>query len=135
VPGIFHIVDGFAKRPDLIEKKIVVPILQTQPVFPGLPLVRDAIRADDRPLLSLVLAGEEFGVLLAGPPGIAADRLDLLRRAFTAMANDPDYQADGARMDMPRGAPLAGATVTTMMQTLARTTTPEIAARYERLKE
>ena len=29
VPGIFHIVDGFAKRPDLIENKIVVPILQT----------------------------------------------------------------------------------------------------------
>src|SRR5262249_10723973 len=124
VPGIFHIVDGFAKRPDLIGKKIVVPILQTQPLFPRLPLLRDpprvsprpppvaaAVRGDDRPLPSLVLAGEEFGVLLAGPPGIAADRLDLLRRAFTAMANDPDYQADGARMDVPRGAPLDGATV------------------------
>ena len=41
VPGIFHIVDGFAKRPDLIENKVVVPILQTQPMFPGLPLLRD----------------------------------------------------------------------------------------------
>src|SRR5262245_20476458 len=135
VPGVFHIVDGFAKRPDLIEKRVVVPILQTQPVFPGLPLVRDVIREGDRPLLNLVLAGEEFGVLLAGPPAIPAHRLDLLRKAFTAMANDAEYQADSARMDVPRGTPLDGATITTMMQTLVRTTTPEIVAGYERLKE
>ncbi len=135
VPGIFHIVDGFAKRPDLIEKKVVVPILQTQPVFPGLPLVRDVIREGDRALLNLVLAGEEFGVLLAGPPGIPADRLDLLRKAFTAMAGDAEYRADSARMDVPRGTPLDGATIATMMQALVRMTTPEIVAGYERLKE
>jgi tripartite-type tricarboxylate transporter receptor subunit TctC len=135
VPGIFHIVDGFAKRPDLIENKVVVPILQTQPMFPGLPLLRDVIRASDRPLANLVLAGEEFGVLLAGPPGIPADRVALLRQAFAAMAEDKDYQADLARMDVPRGTPLAGATIATMMRTLAETTTPEIAAAYERLKE
>jgi hypothetical protein len=135
IPGAFHIVDGFSKRPDLLEKRVVVPILQTQPVFPGLPLVRDVIRESDRPLLNLVLAGEEFGVLVAGPPGIPADRLDILRKAFTAMGDDKEYQADSAKMDVPRGAPLDGATVTTMMQALVRTTTPEIVAGYERLKE
>jgi hypothetical protein len=135
VPGIFHIVDGFAKRPDLIEKKVVVPILQTQPMFPGLPLVRDVIRASDRPLLNLVLAGEEFGVLLAGPPAIPPERVALLRQAFTAMAEDKDYQADLARMDVPRGTPLAGDTIASMMRTLVETTTPAIAAAYERLKE
>jgi hypothetical protein len=135
IPGAFHIVDGFAKRPDLLERKVVVPILQTQPVFPGLPLVRDVVRESDRLLLNLVLAGEEFGVLLAGPPGIPADRLAILRTAFTAMGNDQDYQTDSAKMDVPRGAPLDGATVATMMQALAQTTTPEIVAGYERLKE
>ena len=108
VPGIFHIVDGFAKRPDLIEQKVVVPILQTQPVFPGLPLLRDVIRASDRPLANLVLAGEEFGVLLAGPPGIPTDRVALLRKAFATMSEDKEYQADLARMDVPRGTPLHG---------------------------
>jgi tripartite-type tricarboxylate transporter receptor subunit TctC len=135
VPGIFHIVDGFAKRPDLIEKKVVVPILQTQPMFPGLPLFRDVIRASDRPLANLVLAGEEVGVLLAGPPGIPADRVTLLRQAFAAMAEDKDYQADLARMDVPRGTPLAGDAIAAMMRTLVETTTPAIAAAYERLKE
>jgi hypothetical protein len=135
VPGIFHIVDGFAKRPDLIEKKVVVPILQTQPMFPGLPLLRDVIRASDRPLLNLVLAGEEFGVLLAGPPGIPPERVALLRQAFTAMAEDKDYQADLARTDVPRGTPLAGDAIASMMRTLVETTTPEIAAAYERLKD
>ena len=51
------------------------------------------------------------------------------------MADDAEYQADSARMDVPRGTPLDGATITTMMQTLARTTTPEIVVAYERLKE
>jgi tripartite-type tricarboxylate transporter receptor subunit TctC len=135
VPGIFHIVDGFAKRPDLIEQKVVVPVLQTQPMFPGLPLLRDVIRASDRPLANLVLAGEEFGVLLAGPPAIPADRLALLRQAFSVMSNDKDYQADLARMDVARGTPLAGDTIATMMRALVETTTPDIAAAYERLKE
>ena len=135
VPGIFHIVDGFAKRPDLIEQKVVVPILQTQPMFPGLPLLRDVIRASDRPLANLVLAGEEFGVLLAGPPGIPAERVAILRQAFTAMSDDKDYQADLARMDVPRGTPLSGEAITARMRTLVDTTTPAIAAAYERLKE
>jgi tripartite-type tricarboxylate transporter receptor subunit TctC len=135
VPGIFHIVDGFAKRPDLLEKKVVVPILQTQSVFPGLPLVRDVIRASDRPLLDLVLAGEGFGVLLAGPPGVPAERVEILRKAFTAMTSDDEFRTDSSKMDVPRGSALDGATVTTMMENLARTTTPEIAAGFERLKE
>ncbi len=135
VPGIFHIVDGFAQRPDLIEKKVVVPILQTQPVFPGLPLVRDVIRASDRPLLDLVLAGEEFGVLLAGPPNIPAERVAMLRTAFSAMAQDKEYEAEAARMNVPRGAPLAGDTIASKMRTLVETTTPAIIAAYERLKE
>jgi hypothetical protein len=135
LPGIFHIVDGFAKRPDLLENKVVVPILQTQAVFPGLPLVRDVIRERDRPLLNLVLSGEEFGVLVVGPPGIPSERLAILRDAFTAMGRDQEFQADSARRDVPRGGPLDGATVAAMMQNLARTTTPEIAAAYEKLKE
>src|SRR5262249_17113547 len=123
------------KRPDLIEKKVVVPILQTQAVFPALPLVREFVRPSDVSLLNLVLSGEEFGVLVVGPPGIPADRVAILRNAFTAMGDDQEFQADSARLDVPRGAPLDGATVTTMMENLVRSTTPEIAAAYERLKE
>jgi hypothetical protein len=38
-------------------------------------------------------------------------------------------------MDVPRGTPLAGDTIASMMRTLVETTTPDIAAAYERLKE
>jgi Tripartite tricarboxylate transporter family receptor len=135
LPGLFHIVDGFAKRPDLLTKKVLVPILQTQPVFEGLPLVRDVIRASDRPLLDLVLAGEDFGVILAGPPGVPAGRLDLLRKAFIAMTGDAEFQSDSSKMDVPRGSPLDGTTVASMMAKLVRTTTPETIAGFDRLKE
>ena len=93
------------------------------------------IRASDRPLLDLVLAGEEFGVLLAGPPGIPPERVTMLRQAFTAMAADKDYQAEADRMNVPRGTPLAGDTIAAMMRTLVESTTPAITAAYERLKE
>jgi hypothetical protein len=93
------------------------------------------IRAAGQPLLNLVLAGEEFGVLLAGPPGIPAERVAMLRQAFTAMAEDKDYQADLARMDVPRGTALEGEAIATRMRALVETTTPAIAAAYERLKE
>jgi hypothetical protein len=38
-------------------------------------------------------------------------------------------------MDVPRGAPLDGAKAAAMMANLVRTTTPEIAAGYESLKD
>ena len=93
------------------------------------------IRASDRPLLDLVLAGEEFGVLLAGPPDIPPERVTMLRQVFTAMAADKDYQAEADRMNVPRGAPLAGDTIAAKMRTLVESTTPAIIAAYERLKE
>jgi hypothetical protein len=37
------------------------------------------------------------------------------------MAEDKDYQADLARMDVPRGTPLAGDAIATMMRTLVET--------------
>jgi hypothetical protein len=99
LPGIFHIVDGFAKRPDLLDKKVVVPIMQTQAVFPGLPLVRDAIRESDRPLLNLVLSGEDFGVVVAGPPGIPSDRVAILRTAFRTSCARPRRRSSPAMSD------------------------------------
>ena len=112
VPGIFHIVDGFAKRPDLLEQKVVVPILQTQPVFKGLPLVRDVIRASDRPLLNLVLAGEEFGVLVAGPPGHSgrcwsscARRSPPWRATRSTRPSQPRWTCRAAHRSMAQGSP------------------------------
>jgi tripartite-type tricarboxylate transporter receptor subunit TctC len=135
VDGFFTVEDSFAHQEDMIESGLVVPILQTKPKLPGVPLLRDLLPASDGPLLTLVLALEEFGLPLVGPPGMAADRLELLRKAFMAMARDPAYQAEAARMTMPVGAPIDGDRLATMVNELAATTSPEVIADYRRLTE
>jgi len=135
VDGFFTVEDSFAHQEDMIESGLVVPILQTKPKLPGVPVLRDLLPASDGPLLTLVLALEDFGLPLVGPPGMAAERVEVLRRAFLRMARDNDYQAEAARMTMPVGAPIGGAQLATMVSELAATTSPDVIAAYRRLTE
>lgn len=133
IDGVFTVEDSFARRQDLIKKQIVLPILQNKPTLPGIPLVRDVLPPSQQPLLTLVLALENFGLPLVGPPGIPADRLAVLRKAFIAMCDDKDYRAEASRIDQPIGAPLEGGSLEAMMKELAAGATPEIVAAYRRL--
>jgi hypothetical protein len=133
VDGYFTVEDTFARRRDLIDNKIVVPILQYERAHPGMPIVRDVVPDTLGPVLNMVMALESFGLPLVGPPGIVKDRLEMLRKAFRAMAKDEAYQADALRVDMPVGAALDGAEVTAMMSNLAATATPDVVAQYRRL--
>jgi hypothetical protein len=131
VDGFFTVGNALAARTDLFGK--VVPIVQSGPGRAGVPLLRDVIRASQLPVLDLVMAPDSFGVPLVGPPGMPADVTDILRKAFVAMTQDSDYQADAAKVELPVGHPIDGATLANMMSTLATATTPEVIAEFTRL--
>ena len=133
VDGFFTVETAFGLRQELTAKKIIVPILQNKPIHPGIPLIRDVLPKSDGQLLNVVMALETFGLPFIGPPNIPADRLAILRNAFTAMCADPQYRADAVKADMPVGEPIGGAQLAAMMQQLAANATPEIIARYRRL--
>ena len=133
VDAVFTNEDSFARRQDLLKNKIVIPILQNKPTLPGIPLVRDVLPAEQGPLVNLVLSLESFGLPLVGPPGIPADRVEILRKAFVAMCADKDYQADAARVQQPISSPIDGATLASMMNELSASATGDIAAAYRRL--
>ena len=133
IDGVFTVEDSFARRQDLIKNKVVIPILQNKPTLPGIPLVRDVLPPSQQPLLTLALALENFGLPLVGPPGIPADRIAMLRKAFIEMSDDKDYRAEAARIDQPIGAPLEGGVLEAMMKELAAGVTPDIVAAYRRL--
>jgi ABC-type nitrate/sulfonate/bicarbonate transport system substrate-binding protein len=133
IDGVFTVEDSFARRQDLIKKRIVIPVLQNKPTLPGVPLVRDVLPSSQLPLLTLALALENFGLPLVGPPGIPAERIAVLRKAFVEMCNDRDYRAEAARIDQPIGAPLEGALLGQMMKELAAGVTPDLLAAYRRL--
>jgi hypothetical protein len=70
---------------------------------------------------------------VAGPPGIPADRLAILRKAFMAMCADKDYQEEAKRVDLPVGAPIEGGQLTQMMNELKASATPDVVVAYKRL--
>jgi hypothetical protein len=133
VDAVFTVADSFARRQDLIANRIVVPILQSKGGVPGLPLVRDVLPPRDGPLLTLVMGTDNFGLPLVGPPGMAGEPAEILRKAFLDMVADKDYQADAVKADLPVGAPLDGAQLAAMINELATSATPEIIAAYRRL--
>lgn len=56
---------------------------------------------DARKLLALIGAESEVSRLTAGPPGIPADRLALLRRAYLSALDDPGLRAQLHKMHAP----------------------------------
>ena len=52
------------------------------------------------------MAPDSIGVPLVGPPGVPAEVTAILRKAFMAMAQDKDYQADAQKVELPVGSPI-----------------------------
>jgi hypothetical protein len=133
IDGFFTVEDSFARRHDLLDKNIVAPILQTRPHLAGLPVLHDLLPDTERPLLMLLEAPENFGLPLVGPAGIPKERVEILRKAFLAMAADKEYQAEAIKAEQPVGAPIDGDKLESMIHEMANVATPDIVAAYRRL--
>jgi tripartite-type tricarboxylate transporter receptor subunit TctC len=133
IDAVFTVADSFARRQDLIAGRIIVPILQSKPGLPDIPLVRDVLPPRDGPLLTLVMGTDSYGLPLVGPPGVPAELTAILRKAFIDMVADKDYRADAVKADLPVGAALDGAALAAMINELAASATPDTIAAYRRL--
>jgi len=134
IDGFWTVEDSFARRHDLIDKNMVRAILQARPHLPGVPLLSDVVPKSQRPLLMLLEAPDNFGLPLVAPAGVPAQRTEILRKAFMAMAADPAYQSDARRAEQPVGEPLDGVRLQAMVDELAKDATPDIVAAYRRLE-
>jgi len=88
--------------------------------FPDLPNVPSAIdlvsKSEDKKTLQLILIRQEMGRPFALPPGVPADRVQMLRRAFDATLKDPAFLADAKRLQMEID-PLTGEEVEKLLRT------------------
>jgi tripartite-type tricarboxylate transporter receptor subunit TctC len=89
-------------HPDWIEQKNVTLLVQfalkRHRELPDLPTAVDLARTDEeRAVLSAVMNATEVGTAFFTAPGVPADRLETLRRAFDATVRDPEFLADAAR--------------------------------------
>jgi tripartite-type tricarboxylate transporter receptor subunit TctC len=131
IDGTFTVGNALGGRPELSGK--LVPVVQTAAVRAGVPLLRDLVRDEHRPIADLVMAPDSIGVPLIGPAGMPADATAILRQAFLAMARDSDYQADAEKVELPVGQPIGGSQITEMIRALTAATTPEVIAEFNRL--
>ena len=125
--------DSFTKRPDLVEKRVVVPVIQSKATMPGVAVLKDLVPAKDQPVLNLFMAYDLTGLMVVAPPDVPADRVEILRKAFFEMCNDPEFRKDAAQAGEPAGSPIPGAELDKIIAGLNASATPEVVADYRRL--
>jgi tripartite-type tricarboxylate transporter receptor subunit TctC len=80
------------------ERKVSILVqfgLSKHPDLPHVPSLVDLAKSpQDRQLAELMLAPLEMGRPFFAPPGVPADRVAILRRAFDATSRDRDFLAD-----------------------------------------
>jgi tripartite-type tricarboxylate transporter receptor subunit TctC len=91
-----------ASKPDwLRDRKINILVqlgLSRSPDLPNVPLIMDLAKDDEqRRILKLIFSRQEFAWPFVAPPDLPADRKQLLRSAFEATLNDPEFLADAKK--------------------------------------
>jgi tripartite-type tricarboxylate transporter receptor subunit TctC len=127
-----------ASRPHWIREKLLNVIVQMGldkladlPTVPAaLDLVSDPVK---KQVLTLILIRQEPGRPVAAPPGVPADRLAALRRAFDLTMKDPDFAAEAEKLQLEIE-PLTAAEIDKLLATAYATPKPVVQQAAELLE-
>jgi tripartite-type tricarboxylate transporter receptor subunit TctC len=94
-----------ASRPHWIRERLLNVLVQMGfdklTDLPGVPRALDLVAdGESRQVLELILIRQEAGRPFAAPPGVPADRIAALRRAFAATLTDAEFRADAERAQL-----------------------------------
>jgi len=93
--------------------------------LPDVPLFIDEAKTpDDRRMLQFLLSPQEFNKPFYAPPGVPADRLDILRRAFDGAVRDPGFLAAAKEANLSVNEPMQGEQLATAVAAIAATPQP-----------
>jgi len=97
---------------------IVQYAAQRHPELPNVPTIMELSKTDEqRQVWSLFLMSGSIGYSLAMTPGVPADRVAIVRKAFIEMAKDPELKAEAAKMNLPIE-PLSGEALEQQIQSV-----------------
>ena len=104
--------------------------LEKNPDLPDVPTVFSLAKTDaDRQALKLIVSRLAYGRPFFFPPGVPADRVALMRRAFNETMKDPAYLADAETAKLEIG-PVTGEEVAELVESVS-STPPAIVARVK----
>jgi tripartite-type tricarboxylate transporter receptor subunit TctC len=124
-------------KPEWISKKTVTLLVQfalnRHPELANVPTAIELARNDqERHVLRAIMSASEIGTAFFTTPGVPADRLEALRRAFDATMKDPAFLADAAKINFSVG-PMSGEAIQTLvadMEKLSPALIEQIAAAF-----
>jgi tripartite-type tricarboxylate transporter receptor subunit TctC len=100
--------------------------LRKHPDLPDVPLIMDLAKTpEQKQILRLIFARQTMGRPYLAPPGVPADRVEALRKAFMDTMSDPDFLADAAKAKLEI-TPVDGADLQKLVAEIYQTP-PEIA--------
>jgi len=119
-------------RPDWFRDRKLHIILQIGlrklKALPDVPSAIDLVSdPDSKKVLQLILIRQEMGRPFALPPGVPADRVAIMRKAFDATMKDPGFLAEAAKLQLEID-PLSGDEIATLLKTAYSAPKPIVAA-------
>jgi tripartite-type tricarboxylate transporter receptor subunit TctC len=112
-------------KPDWIKDGTLVPLVQVglkkEPSLPNIPLLAELAQNDEqRAIFAFVCAPIAMQQPFAGPPGVPKERVEILRRAFSAMVADPAFLAEVEKLKLDLN-PLSGAELEKLVHSVVTT--------------
>ncbi len=94
-----------ATKPDWVKDRLITPLMQVgfkrEADLPDVPTLIDLAENDEqRAMFTFISASVAIERPFAGPPGMAPEALDILRKAFDRMVKDPAFLAEAAKLQM-----------------------------------
>ena len=120
-----------ARKPYWLEKKMAKPMIQfgrstRHPELTNVPTARELAKTPEQlAMIEFVEAPLLIGYPFALPPGVPADRVAIMRKAFDDTMKDPEFQAEMKKQSL-EFTPKDGKTIDEMVRQLSKAPEPVI---------
>jgi hypothetical protein len=91
------------------------------------------VSAPAKPLARIITAPSATGMPFVAPPEVPQDRIEVLRKAFIAMARDKAFLDEANTIGEPADAPLDGGKLHALYADIVKSATPDVSKTYKEL--
>jgi tripartite-type tricarboxylate transporter receptor subunit TctC len=137
-PSVFYNSLSATKPTWLPEKKVKLLVQmggQKEKDIADVPLLSDLVtKAEDKALVEAAIGPLTAGRPYLMPPGVPADRVEIMRKAFAETFKDPDFLAEAEKRKLGVNAPRDGKQLQEVIERVYKGTPPALVERLRKLQ-